>query len=92
MLLFGGHRREDDAGGRQTHVLSVLLDVGLANSGETEKPQHTVRDTLQDLQRGGSFEQDPKLGMLKALFYCTSEVKKSIVFILKSVKLTLAHI
>lgn len=77
MLLFGGHGREDDPGGRQTHVLSVLLDVGLANSGETEKPQHTVRDTLQDLQRGGSFEQDSRLGMLKAFLYCNSEVKKA---------------
>lgn len=57
MLLFGGHGREDDARAGQTHVLSVLLDVGLANGGEPKKPQHTVGHTLQDLQ-----------GMIKASF------------------------
>lgn len=46
MLFFGGDRREDGAGARQTHVLGVLLDVGLANSRETEKPQHAVGDAL----------------------------------------------
>lgn len=46
MLLLGGHRRKDDAGARQTHVLSVLLDVGLTDSWEAKKPQHTVGHTL----------------------------------------------
>lgn len=51
MLLFGGYRREDGAGGRQTHVLGILLDVRLANSRETEKPQHAIGDALQDLEK-----------------------------------------
>lgn len=54
MLLFGGHGREDDARAGQTHVLSVLLDVGLADGGEPKKPQHAVGHTLQDLQ--GTFK------------------------------------
>lgn len=58
MLLLGGHRREDNARARQTHVLSVLLDVGLADSRETKKPEYTVGHTLQDLQGDGSFKKD----------------------------------
>lgn len=53
MLLLGGHGREDDARARQTHVLSVLLDVGLANGREAKEPQHTVGHALQDLQARG---------------------------------------
>lgn len=56
MLLLGCHGRENDARGRQTHVLSVLLDVGLANSREAKKPQHAVGHTLQDLQQHGKFQ------------------------------------
>lgn len=55
MLLFGGYGREDGAGGRQAHVLGVLLDVGLADSGESEKPQHTIGNALQDLPKGEKF-------------------------------------
>ncbi len=58
MLLLRGHRREDDARGRQTHVLGVLLDVGLTDSREAKEPQHTVGHTLQDLQVEGSFTTD----------------------------------
>lgn len=60
MFLFGGHRREDDARGRQTHVLGVLLDVGLADSREAKKPQHAVAHTLQDLQGVTSLKADLK--------------------------------
>lgn len=38
MLLLGGNRREDDARARETHVLSILLDVWLAHSRESKKP------------------------------------------------------
>lgn len=58
VLLFGGYGGEDGAGAGQTHVLGVLLDVWLADGGETEKPQHAVGDALQDLPkrgRGGEF-------------------------------------
>lgn len=50
MLLFRGNRREDDTRGRKTHLLSILLDVGFADSRESKKPQHTVGYTLEDLR------------------------------------------
>lgn len=53
MLLLGSHGGEDDARRRQTHVLSILLDVWLANSREAKKPQHAVGHALQDLQQQG---------------------------------------
>lgn len=54
MLLFRGNRGENDARCGKTHVLSILLDVGLAHSRESKKPQHAVGYTLKDLQ-GKSF-------------------------------------
>lgn len=60
MLLFGGYGREDGAGSRQTHVLCILLDVGLANSRETEKPQHAIGDAFQDLKRGAEISNKLK--------------------------------
>lgn len=74
MLLLGGHWREDDARARQTHVLSVLLDVGLTNSRETKKPQHTVGHTLQDLQGQGSFKTS--LNIRNCAFILSAELKE----------------
>lgn len=50
VLLFGCHRREYDTRSGKTHVLSILLDVGLADGRESKKPQHTVGYALKDLQ------------------------------------------
>lgn len=49
MLLLRSHRGENDTGGGETKVLSVLLNVGLPDSREAEEPQHTVGHSFQDL-------------------------------------------
>lgn len=50
MLLLWRNRGEDDAVGWQSHVLGILLNVGLPHCRESQQPQHTVWHTLQDLQ------------------------------------------
>lgn len=50
MLLFWGNRGEDDAVGRQAHVLGILLDVGLTHSWEAQQPENAVWHTFQNLK------------------------------------------
>lgn len=50
MLLFRGNRGEDDAVGRQAHVLGILLDVRLTHSREAQQPENAVWHTFQNLK------------------------------------------
>ena len=71
MFLLGCNRGEDDAGGRQAHVLGILLNVGLPHSRKTQQPEHTVGHTLQDLtgtEKKGCYENLLFIKLLKYYF------------------------
>ena len=50
VLLLGGHVREEDAAGRQSHGLGRGQHVRLAHRREAQQPQDRVRHPLQDLR------------------------------------------